>query len=303
MKCVKSFRVTGLVPLVAGLGLAGCGGGSTGTPQVVAPTPSPIAAPASGPSIQYFELSNTSPGTSELSGTFLVRRWDVTPVTHHIVQGMVTYDRTTDTFIATIDNFDQADFVDPEGDGIYENSTSVFETSAGFFGGSFSLDFSNNVEFGGTISPDGKGIYGFATAAADIPTTGTVTFRGSHGTDHPLMGIYGRSEIIADFENASVDVVLRSDNVLSSSPFVTVAPYSTLEVQGMTIAGNVFSGGVVKAFDGLGEIDISDIAGTEQLAQGTFFGYDETLDVPAEAGGVLRVEGPSGSITSLFSGQ
>ncbi len=160
----------------------------------------------------------------------------------------------------------------------------------------------------GGVTYQSAGVGGIVTRADEVPTTGMATYTGEAearletfaGGNGSLDINYfnGVSTVEADFGAGTVDVTLGNFTTNDDDGgFGTASPFNTIEITGMDISGNAFSGGDLALsntqLDGSSIlVDAAGVTGanTTTTAAGNFFGWNDANSVPDEvAGGLLSV--------------
>ncbi|MEE9452859.1 MAG: hypothetical protein V3V13_00560 [Paracoccaceae bacterium] len=140
------------------------------------------------------------------------------------------------------------------------------------------------------------GIGGIVTDTGDVPNSGIATYTGEAkgkillGSTDDLNN--GTSTVVMNFNSALANVTLAGfdgDHVLD-----------TINVVGMSISGNSFSGGTITTEKNNAVVNLTG-AGTTSVAQGRFFGYDDINSIPDEVGGIILINGDSGTIFAGFA--
>jgi len=148
-----------------------------------------------------------------------------------------------------------------------------------------------------------QGFAGIATEAAHVPVSGSATYAGeATGSIAATSGFYdlsgGVSAISVDFGAGTAGVTLNGFTATDALGASATAPLDTVQITGMTIAGNSFTGGALTTLLSGATVDISG-ANTTINSQGMFFGWDSTTNTPAEVAGVTAIVGDDGIL--LFS--
>ncbi len=257
--------------IIAGL-LTACGGGGGGTGGSSAggggggagalPRMDP---PPPGPTVDYTELGAQT-GTSPLAGAILVAGTSVTGTT-----GTITH--SAQTFTAS---------------GI-SGSTSLGDDSA------FDLPaFAFATDVG--IDASTVAIVGSSTAAADVRNTGTAAYTGQFSgqlVDTSLGPTAATLNWDADIQvnfagDGDVDITFEG----GGSDLI-----DSIRILNADISGNTFAGGTIRTSnDGVQ----NNITGTSVDLDGAFFGYNDALLLPAEAGGAIVSQDGDTDISGVF---
>ena len=143
-------------------------------------------------------------------------------------------------------------------------------------------------------------VFGVTTDPSDLPRSGGAVYNGPAERILTQAGgggtSVGNGQISADFAAGRVD---------ASAQFgAGTAQAMSIVSEGMTIAGNAFTGGQQSIRDGLGrlvtEAEVGGVAASD--AQGLFFG-PVTGRGPAEAGAVIVIEGPTARFETAIVGK
>ena len=271
------------------LALAACsGGGSTETDVPV-----------------YESFGSDASVTSELAGPVLRS----SASGNEVIAASGTLRHDTGRIVLDLGNYvldDPDGFGDRDGDGLAELSdgTVTIEVIPGFEDFDFVRFFGDGEYTTGGTRYLVNGIFGIATAAADMPLSGTATYSG------PVAAILvptgggeveqsGTTLATVDF-GGTLDLRMTFDDTAVDGVGTPVAPaLDEIAIRRMGIAGNSFSGGTIT-------VDFDDGAGDpvgtvrSQRAEGRFFGYDAARRIPDEIGGVVIVEGAGATIAAGF---
>lgn len=153
------------------------------------------------------------------------------------------------------------------------------------------------------VSYTTTGFAGITTEAAHVPVSGSAVYNGeATGNIAATAGFYdlagGISTISVDFGAGTAGVILNGFTATDDSGTRATAPLDTVQITGMTIAGNTFTGGALVTLLNGTSVNISG-ANTTISSQGMFFGWDSAANIPDEVGGVSVVVGDVGIL--LFS--
>ncbi len=272
--------------ILASLSISACGGGDGGT-----------APPAGGPS--YETLTSTAPLTSRLGGAAL--RWNMTTGVREIVTTLGTvFHETGRTFSTDATYF----FTDPDGfdaSGTLEDGNGSVASTDALTGGrdyaaSYTHTFTHQGE--GYMS---VGVSGIITESEDVPMTGRAIYRGEAiGGFGDAGGVNsfnrGTSEVTADFAAGTVDVTMTGFRTESGASN-RASRIDTIQVTGMTIQENRFSGGDLRLTLNGASVDPVPNPRPHQ-AQGVFYGHDGTA--PDEVGGAVLLRGDGSFLAGGF---
>lgn len=166
-------------------------------------------------------------------------------------------------------------------------------------------------------SYDNSGVIGIITESNDMQSGGTATYRGlatasvqgNITNSNPINMKDGESFVQADFGAGKVDVTmsnfqtvveLQSDN--SETP--TTSPIDRIQITGMDISGNRFSGGTTELQSHGNRVAFASVTGTDTTVQseGAFYGYNNDRKAPDEVGGGVYAQGSDGEVIGTFVG-
>ena len=240
--------------------LAGCGGGGGGNDS----DPSNSNNTSNGPSRAYLKLDDRTVATSPLGGAIL------NGVTTRNTTGTITHDAQQFLLSGAATAQDLGD-------------TSAFNFS--------DFEYATDVE----LSAGEIAIIGVATDTVDVPTSGmaayTGEFRGEltqsgspsatalNWTADVQVGFAGAGDVDMTFAGGGSSVI------------------DEIKIENASISGNTFSGG---SFSTLNSGSTNNVTGTDVDLNGTFFGYDEVLTIPAEVGGVIASSDSDTVISGAF---
>ncbi len=240
--------------------LTGCGGGGGADSNG-----SNMGGTPSGPSQIYLTIDDTTAATSRLGGA---------------ISNGTTVEGTTGTITHNTQSFVASGVSGAQMLGM----TSGFNLSA--------FDFATDV----ALDTSRVAIVGVTTATADMPTSGLATysgeFRGNLGTSGSptFTTLNWDADIQVGFAgNGDVDMTFAG----SGSSVI-----DTIRIQNATISGNTFSGGTLTT--SIGGAPPNNVTGTSVDMNGAFFGYDETLTIPAEVGGAMASSGGGNTLNGVF---
>lgn len=135
------------------------------------------------------------------------------------------------------------------------------------------------------------GTVGAVTSTTDVPTQGMATYAGeatlssTGGSDED-----GKVTVAANFGAGTVDTTVNS----AGDP-----NFDEINVSGMQISGNSFSGGTMVTSLNGASVDVTG-SNTDVISTGHFYGYDHSLNVPDEVGGVILAKGDDGAIAVIY---
>lgn len=255
------------------------------------------------PNYQTLHTTSTS-GTSTLGGVALKLR--TIPTSTTLMTSSGTLNHATG---ATTINDGTYTLVDPDGytaNGLLTDGTStLISTPAQGFTGNY--DYArvySHSYFVSTVPHVATGIYGVVTSAADMPKTGSATYKGeaqasyfNNTTNFDLSK--GASEVTANFAAGTVDVTTDSFTITNRDTKVSAnIGFNGIKVSGMQIFGNQFSGGTITTERNGAPVQIIS-NGTQQSALGRFFGLTNS-GIPDEVGGIGYLKGSDGTLTTIF---
>ncbi len=254
---------------LAGSFLAACGGGGGGVANGPGDSPGGVPqlddpAPPS-PSINYAALTDRT-GTSTLGGAILVAGTSVagTPGTiNHAGQ----------TFTAS--GISGATSLSQESDFAFANYTFATDIAVG----------SRSVA-----------IVGVSTEVADMRTTGTAAYTGEFQAQLADASQNGNVVILDWDADIQVNFAGGGDVDLTftggGSDLI-----DAIQVNNATISGGTFSGGTLQTSN---NGTVNNITGTNVDLDGTFFGYNDSLQLPGDAGGALTSKDGDTDISGVF---
>lgn len=159
----------------------------------------------------------------------------------------------------------------------------------------------------GGSSYDAFGLFGLAANAANMPRSGSATYRGEaravvitadHGLD--LQG--GQSTITANFGTNRISAVMTNFAAVDQlSGTAAPPPIDTISATNMIMSGNTFSGGAITTTMGGAPINLTG-SNTSSATQGAFFGNSSAAPLPDEVGGVFLQQGDAGMVLGGFWG-
>lgn len=296
----KTFGALGAASLITTL--SACGGGD-GAPVTAPPPGGGDVAGVANPNPPNYETLASNAAQSSTVGIVGLESNNSTSAIV-VTQATGTLDHATGHLTVTSANFtfasDANGFQNP-GTTTDGNGNSVTVGGASGFSGSYDyvVPFNANYTVSGT-SYDLAGMVGGATDASDLASSGTASYNGEavagviDGNGATTLSD-GTSLVTVDFTTQTVNVVL---NGFSTSYNGTGTPSGLTEIQitGMTISGNSFSGGNVTY---IGDPNPTG-AGSSFNAAGQFYGYDASISAPDEVAGVLLQTGADGTVTASF---
>jgi hypothetical protein len=270
--------------------LLACGGGNT-TPTTTASS--------------YETLSSTATANSTLGGVAIQTNNGTKALSALQVSGSLQHNTG-----ATTINDGTYSLTDPNGfdsNQVLTDGSSTL-TSDGTQGFSGTYDYA--TAYTQTYTSGGQtynvtGIGGIVTTASEIPTAGSATYLGEAiGTIvTATQGIdlnNGTSTVGVDFGTGKVDVIMNGFSAVDQATGnATTAPIDTIQMTGMDISGNGFSGGTITTTNGGAAEDLTG-ANTTATGLGSFFGYNGTDSIPDEVGGGTVIQGDDGVIVGGF---
>lgn len=284
MSSILNLRLAALMSLLAITLSGGCGGSDTAVDPWVAP-----------PADYYKPLGdNTSTTKSTFGGVGIRDSEEVVQASGTLVHntGALTFDDGLYNLEA-LAGFDDSG-VASGADGSLLDRSSAY---AGTYEYVMPVEFIYEVS---GINYTTQGFAGIMTDAAHVPVSGSATYTGDAAgqliSDDPFSFGDWISTIIVDFGAGSANVTLESGLGASATD-----PIDTVQITGMTVAGNTFTGGeLATLFEGVTVTPIGAITYTDSL--GMFFGWDNANLIPDEVGGVSLVVGDGGRMLFLFVG-
>lgn len=309
------FRLvsTALVALLCCLTLTACGGTEVVSPYDPPPRPPKKVDPPDDddppPEANVYETVYSEAGTtSNLSGVGLgipTSGQEANQIPLLTVSGSVRHDvgplSLDDGQYAFTGTMYYVDPDDPD-QGVYfsDGSGGVYFLSA-FDGATFDYVLRYTGEYKiGAETYSSEGVAGIVTALSDVPTHGTATYEGvAFGGGATVSG--GSFDLLSGEAAASVNFTAGTLSLAADGFADTGAPVDAVQVSGGTIDGASFSGGTVLLLSDGASAD--DILGANVQSQfgGSFYGYDDTKNIPDELGGMLLKAGDDGYVALYFA--
>lgn len=252
----------------------------------------------------YVQFASTAEVTSELAGVALQLREN--PET--VVLQDVTGSRTHNTGATTV-NDGTYELVDPDGfalnglltDGI---SALIVTPAQGFSTNYDYVRAYNQAYVSEGVPYSVEGVVGVVTQTADMPGSGSANWsgeaEGSYKTDFDTIDLdNGSATVSANFGTGKLSVRMEGFETVSRDTGQAAAPgFDAVEINGMSISGNAFSGGTMVTLNGATSIQK---VGTrlQQSTGGRFYGLN-SAGRPDEVGGIGYLRGTDGSVTTIF---
>ena len=294
---MSRFASTAIFAIGGSLGLAGCGGGAT-TPDDPPPPPAN----------DYKTIYSEAAATSNLRGVgFGIPQTgqEANEIPLLVVSGSVRHDvgplSLDDGQYAFTGTMYDVDPDDPD-QGVYfsDGNGGVFFLSA-FDGATFDYVLRYYGEYQiGAETYSSEGVAGIVTADADVPSSGTADYSGvAFGSGATVSG--GSFELLSGDAAATVNFLDGTLSLIADGFSDVGAPVDEVQVTGALIGGASFGGGTILLLNDGSSAD--DILGGNVQSQfgGSFYGYDDTLDIPDELGGMLLKAGDDGYIALYFA--
>ncbi len=294
---MSSFASTSFFTLGCSLGLAACGGGAA-APDDPPPPPANV----------YETIYSEAAATSILRGVGLgipqtgqeaneIPLLTVTGSIRHDV-GPLSLDDSKYAFTGTMHDVDPGD----PGQGVYfsDGSGGVFILST-LDGASFDYVLRYNGEYRlGAVTHSAEGVIGIVMADADVPSGGAANYAGvAFGAGATVAG--GSFELLSGNATAAVDFDAGTVSLLADGFADIGAPVDEVRVDGAVIDGASFGSGTISLLnDG---VSAEAMLGPNIQSQfgGSFYGYDDVLDIPDELGGLLLKAGDDGYLALYFA--
>ena len=257
-------KCVALAMIASTLSACGGGGGTGANGGDGNMANSPVSDPPPPGTTNTYRTITAGSGTSTLGGAILLAGTSVTGTT-----GTITHsDRT---FSAT------------------GASGSLSNTSA------FNLPdfaYATNVALGA----NGVAIIGISTEPDDIRSTGTAAYTGA------FRGQLADTSLGATVDPLNWDADIQISFAGDGDVDLTFegggsALIDTIQIRNATIDGNTFSGGTLRT---LNNGVTRNIAGTSVDLDGAFFGYNNSLLLPAEAGGAILAQDGDTDLSGVF---
>lgn len=257
---------------------------------------------------RYETFSSTAAVVSGLGGPVL--RSTASDNTVIAVSG--TYDHATGRTVLDLGNYTLIDpdgFSDLDGDGLAELSdgTVTVEVLPGYGGFDYATFFGDGLYAVGGTDFLANGIFGIVTDPSDMPGSGIASYAGTSSAivvDGPSGNVTeqtGTAGVSANFGVGTATVEMIFDDVAVDGVGNPVPPaLDSLSVSDMTIAGNRLAGGTILADydDALASDPVGAVSNA--VAEAVFFGFERAGSLPDEVGGVVLIEGSTGTVASGF---
>ena len=171
------------------------------------------------------------------------------------------------------------------------------------------------IEYGASRTPVSEGILGrFTTESLMAGARGTATYVGGTntsevrvariggGSSFDLSG--GSTRVVANFDAGQVDATLD----FRTSASAVSAPVDRVEIRGMSIAGNRFSGGALNSFKGTDPAPVAafSVSAGNLASSGVFAGWNDATGAvaggnrPAEVGGAFVADAGVNVLTGRY---
>lgn len=293
--------------------LPACNASTNASENALLPTPtdSPVTTQTPGAAdtnlqlvpVPYDELFSDQTAARSLTGTAIIlpdgqTRMQIAPVTGSI--GSQGRQFTSSDTLYTLVDADGRD-----GSGNYSDGTVIMQT------GTSEYDYARR--YGAVYNVNGRreaavGVFGIATSASDMPSSGTAKFLGTG----EITETYTASALSAsgpvnttatavldvNFETGSVNAALIASGLISDPN----SQIDRMSARGMSLNGSGFSGLNVKMFNSGTRVYPTGVTPTNQ-ASGQFYGAKRKTDgtlTPAEVGAVMHSSGPDGIVFGSF---
>lgn len=156
----------------------------------------------------------------------------------------------------------------------------------------------------GGVAYSVTGVTGIVTQSSDMPSSGSAAYSGeAEGKFTDANGSYdldnGTSSVTANFSTGTVSVRMAGFVAVNrASRGSANVGFDTVEINGMSISGNSFSGGTMITQNGTTTVNV---VGTRQQqdTRARFFGLTTDGD-PDEVGGIGYLRGDDGAVTTIF---
>lgn len=294
---MSRFASTAFFAVVCTLWLSGCGGG--GEPDLPPPPP---------PASEYETIYSAAAVTSDLSGVgFGIPQTgqEANTIPLLAVSGSVRHDvgplSLDDGQYAFTGTMRYIDPDDPDQGVYFSDGNGGFYFLSAFDGGTFDYVLRYDGQYKiGAETYSSEGVAGIVTAESDVPSTGTADYTGvAFGSGATVSG--GSFELLSG--NAAVTVDFLGGTVsLTADGFSDIgAPVDELLVTGAVIDGVSFGGGTISLLNDGSSAEAILGANVQSQFGGSFFGYDDTLDIPDELGGIALKAGDDGYVALYFA--
>lgn len=255
-------------------------------------------------STSYETFNSTADATSNLAGVALQLRENPDRVQLRDVTGSKTHN----TGETTIDD-GTYNLVDPDGlaaNGLLTDGVSAliitpaqgFSTNYGYVRAYTQTYVSSGTAY------SVEGVVGIVTLASDMPSSGSANWtgeaEGNFKTAADTVDLdNGSASVTANFGTGRMSVRMEGfDPVSRDTGRSTSVGFDAVEINGMRISGNRFSGGTMTTLDGTSSVSV---VGTraQQDTGGRFYGLD-SASTPDEVGGIGYLRGADGSVSVIF---
>ena len=274
------------------LGLAGCGGGAT----LEDPPPPP-------PANDYETIYSAAAATSNMRGIglgILQTGQEANTIPLLVVSGSVRHDvgplSLDDGQYAFAGTMHYVDLDDPDQRvRLSDGKGGVFFLSE-FEGGTFKYVLRYNGEYRiGQDTYSSLGFSGIVTAADDVPSSGISDYSGvAFGSGATVA--CGSFELLSGTATATVNFLEKTLSLIAGGFSDVGAPVDDVRVAGALIDGASFGGGAISLMNGDASADGILRLNIQSQFGGSFYGYDDALQIPDELGGMLLKAGDDGFV-------
>lgn len=287
---MKIRFLCGLAVVGMSFGLVGCGGTSGGTPGAVAPEP------------EDAEVAENWTGSVVTSdGTTLLKQENVSGTLLRST-GQLTVKTAIGTFVSN---------GGPDAAGTYTASNG--DTAQRFERNLIAKDYSymlplfvtqkvagtNYVSSGVVGLPTTPEVMGIAAKGATATYTGEAAIIAEHTVNGTVRHASSNTQIVADFAAGTVSATMDGITVPSGK----AATIDHMAINGAAISGGSFSGGTATAtLGGANALPAITGGGETTDVSGNFFGSSHNGTRPDEVGGVVLIDGNTGSVSATFVG-
>lgn len=200
--------------------------------------------------------------------------------------------------------------IDPDGAdgfGVLTDGSATATTNADIgFSGDYAFAIAYDQSYSsGSSTFDSIGIYGAATNAKDVPSSGSAKYLGeASATVVTAANGYdmknGTAQVSANFKTGLVDVEMKDFTITDQATNKAASgPLDQISVADMKIKNNQFSGGTMTMeLNGREVLALGDAMTAH--AEGAFFGFDTTYGGPDEVGATVLAQGNSGKLFGVL---
>ena len=299
---MSRFASTSFFATVCCVWLAGCGGGGASPEDPPPPPPPPPLAN------DYETIYSEAATSSNLHGVGFgipqsgqeanaIPLLEVSGSVRHDV-GPLSLDDGQYAFTGTMYHVDPDD---PDQGVYFGDGNGGIYFLAAFDGATFEYVLRYTGEYRiGAETYSSEGVAGIVTTDSDVPSSGVANYSGiAFGSGATVSG--GGFELLSGDAAAAVNF-LDGTLSLTADGFSDIgAPVDEVQVAGALMDGASFSGGTISLMNNGSSADGILGAHTQSQFGGSFYGFDDTLEIPDELGGILLKAGDDGYVALYFA--